>query len=255
MVDSSKKTNGDLRNWVDRISYQAITPCALVAIRWFGRDDGSSQSNILTSPSDKGSLPTRSSKVLLAIITVSSVVALSPPYMGSSAFALCLCNILLVSLAYTLLEDVMNSSDLGIYDTVNGHAMPSGLSSPRRLDTNTSPTHVVSQNLSASIALGCAVASILLENHRVNGLTYRRELNLVGRSWKRDMRQLEFGQGFLMCLVGALKGYLTISAVSRNLSIGSAESLGCSSCCCRSEATCVVSPDVLKLALIPGVWV
>lgn len=58
-----------------------------------------------------------------------------------------------------------------------------------------------------------------------------------------------------MCLVGALKGYLTISAVSRNLSIGSAESLGCSSCSYRCEATCVVSPDVLKLASIPGVWV
>lgn len=191
-------------------------PCAFVALRWLSRDDGNSQSNILISPIDKERLPTQFSKVLLIIITLSSVTALSPSYMGSSAFALCLCNILLTSLAYSLLEDVINGSESGLYDTANGHATPTGLSSPRQLHTSTNSTQIVLQNVSAIIALGCAVASILLETHAVDGLTYRRELSLLGGTWKRDMRQLDFGQGFSMCLVGALKGYLTISTVSRN---------------------------------------
>lgn len=227
-----------------------MTPCALVAVRWFGRDDCSCQLSILTSPLDKERLATRSCKILLAIITVCSVTALSPPYMGSSAFALCLCNILFNSLAYTLLEDVINSSDSGISDTANGHATPTGLSSPRRFHSPTDSTHFVSRNLSASIALGCAVASFLLENHGVNGLTYRHELSLVGESWKRDMRQFEFGKGFSMCLVGALEGYLIISAVSRRPRIGSTESLVHPYRCYTCTAMCEVLTylHVLKLA-------
>ncbi len=170
--------------------------------------------------------------------------------MGSSTFALCLCNILINSLAYTLLEDVINSSDSGIVDTANGHATPSGLSSPQRFHSPTDSTHLVSRNLSASIALGCAVASFLLENHGVDGLTYRHELSLVGESWKRDMRQFEFGKGFSMCLVGALEGYLIISAVSRRPRIGSTESLIHSYCCYTCIATCeaLTYMHVLKLA-------
>ena len=164
--------------------------------------------------------------------------------MGSSAFALCLCNILLTSLAYTLLEDVINGSDSGIYGTANGHATPNGFSSPRRLHIPTNSMHVALQNLSATIALGCAVASILLEKHAVNGLTYRRELGFLGGSWKRDMRQLDFGQGFSMCLVGALNGYLTVSAVSRKLINGFTERSILGSCITHTKS-CLM-PHLLR---------
>lgn len=221
-----------LGTWTHSNLPQAITPCALVAIRWLDQDDSNSQPHVLTSPIDKEKLPNRFAKVLLVIITVFSVSALSPSYMGTSAFALCLCNILLTSLAYSLLEDVINSSDPGLYDTANGHASPNDLSSPRRLHTPTNSTQAATQNLSATIAVGCAVASILLEKHGVDGLTYRRELSFMEGSWKRDMRQLDFGQGFSMCLVGALKGYLTISAVSQKPSIRSRTVLVLVRCYC-----------------------
>ena len=203
---------------IDHRSAQAFTPCAIVAVRWLRRDDVNPQSNILNSPIEKDRLSAHFPKLLLAIITVSAVAALSPPYVGSSAFALCLCSILLSSLAYTLLEDVLFPLKSGPYDVGGSHAAINGTSSPRRLSNPFDSPQAVLQNLSATIALGCAVASIFLEEHRVDGLTYRRELSLLGDNWKRDMRQLDFGQGFAMCIVGALQGFMTVSAVSRSKS-------------------------------------
>ncbi len=199
---------------------QAIVPCTILFVRWFGRDEVSPHPNTSPFTIDNEKLSTKHSKILLAIITFSSLVALAQSYQQSSAIVLGLCSILLSSLAYTVLEDVITTSESDTYDATTGHVAVDGTSSLRRVSTSAGQMNVVMRNLSATIALGCAVASMLLERHRLHGLTYRQELTgLIGEDWRRDMRRMDFGQRVSMGLVGALKGVLTVFVVSRKTSM------------------------------------
>jgi hypothetical protein len=148
------------------------------------------------------------------------LVALAQSYQQSSAIVLGLCSILLSSLAYTVLEDVITTSESDTYDATTGHVAVDGTSSLRRVSTSAGQMNVVMRNLSATIALGCAVASMLLERHRLHGLTYRQELTgLIGEDWRRDMRRMDFGQRVSMGLVGGLERGSDCFVVSRKTSM------------------------------------
>ncbi len=118
------------------------------------------------------------------------------------------------SLAYTLLEDMLVSISLGLYDRAGSQVVMNGAGSPRKpLNPLQGSLHVL-QNVSATVALGCALASMFLEEHQVGGLKYRVGLSPLVGGWKNCMRSLDLAQGLLMCLIGALQGISTLSMVS-----------------------------------------
>jgi hypothetical protein len=73
----------------------------------------------------------------------------------------------------------------------------------------------VLRNLSATVAIGCAVGSMIFEEHRTDELSYRRGFtSLMGPYWREGTRLLDFGLGLFVCLVGAFQGFLTVLVVS-----------------------------------------
>lgn len=150
---------------------------------------------------------------------LTSLVALAQPYVRSSTIVLGLCSILLNTLAYTLLEDVILNLENTDSEAVNGNVRGDVTSAQRAPSSSAARFNIVIFNLSAIIALGCAATSILLEKHPLDALAQPNQLpGMVGERWKKDIRRLDYGQGVTMGLLGACEGLLAVYTVSRNTS-------------------------------------
>ncbi len=218
--------------WEILIPTQAFLPLGIAVLRWLNL----SNSSPLPMSLDHSEKPVRQNTIsLMSIITLSSFVVLSQPFVTFPSTALGLAYILLSTLAYTTLDDTLGNvhdrkqARNGSFVSANG-SISRRESSASRTERNSLKQSL--RDLSAAMVVGCAIATLLFENLSTNRLIYRRKLDgLAAENWKKDHWLLYVGQGLAIGLIGSLQCVLSFSMVSAAIKVSF----------CMWESRCIVS--------------
>lgn len=196
---------------------QAILPTAVVVLRWLRESDGS-LSPTLPPSSTVNETPFQYPRILLLIITLSSLIALLQPFTTPTVLALGLSSAASTTLAYTLLESILGGRSGGGVAKKEDTRPTNGPHSRRlslNVPTTLAPSGRILQELAAIISIGCGCASLCFENFRFDGVKYRPELEgYVGEDWRTGMKRIGMLQGLIIAVAAGLKNLVMIALVS-----------------------------------------
>ncbi|KAH0541362.1 hypothetical protein FGG08_004200 [Glutinoglossum americanum] len=169
--------------------------------------------------------PTRSeSKYLIVITSWVSFLVLAQPFVTFPGVVLGLCNIVLTTLAYSLLEQVpLNAGDGDSEATPATVSANGSISRLRRSTSNVSnqASNASLRDVAATLAVGSSVAAFLFEPLRMDARSfYRVILYEAGPDWKTAYQRFDLAALLISSLVGCLRGVLVLEMIRKRGAIG-----------------------------------
>ncbi|KAI9727448.1 MAG: capsule-associated protein CAP1 [Cirrosporium novae-zelandiae] len=179
---------------------RALLPIATLLFRWFS----GSQRNPKTSHSSLArQIFSGHSPTLLTIFTISSLNPLLPHFLPSGLVTIGVCNALLVSQGYTLLEAHFDCPKE--HDDIETKAGSTSWDYDHRSHKTEKATQdvVVLRSMAEVSTLAFFLCTLLFEGVGTHGLRFHREFeDMVGGDWKSGMRWMIAAQGILVGFIG-----------------------------------------------------
>jgi hypothetical protein len=177
-----------------------------------------------TATSSKETPARNEPKYPIVITSWASFLVLAQPFVTFPGIVLGLCNIVLTTLAYCLLEQVLLNAGDENFESTPATVSANGSISRLRRSTSGISNQVFMASLrdvAAILAAGSTAAAFLFEPLRMDARSfYRVILYEAGPNWKRAYQRFDVTVLLIASLVGCFKGVLFLAMVSRSPSDG-----------------------------------